>query len=374
MKRTWRDQARRMLYGDTDASNCLPTPPAGLAIPCDGEIRTVTWDVATVRRGEPSNVGSFPTGTGAALRISRNNYQKIRGNKFKRKYTINEILKHDIDLWVRINAWSGNWRRGMEGARTALGDKGRPGDNAKTVTTTETSQDGTKTTIESIQRDCNRDNSGVTRGNESQLKDLYGSYLPTEGGCDGEDQVHCKESSCRLEQIVRVTVAEGGYDPRVTVDNPRGFRINKEDLSVLPWVRTKWPSDGGELSACIRADFRCVKRVKPAYVLLPGYFDPWDPSSGIPEPGTSVPAPKPPAGPKSGAGSEPLPDDEPDTPDGPDESDRDERERGSDRRARGEDSDRASVERASWMFVQRSNQLTSTTEFWVDSVIREALA
>lgn len=269
-----------------------------LSIPCNGELYEKVWGAAMVRDSEGKKQGNLP---GAAYQSPTTGEWGGRGDGIPVKMTeslaasfiapIGLVGGADKDLWVRINAWAGNWRRAVDPRRSPT-DK-YPGSIRVGVNLPMYfgSDDGKvppfklPVEVESYKPDCSLDNLDVTKGNEPALKKHYGSYLPTgENPCGGEGQVHCDDSTCQLEQVRTVrnsagsVGAPGDLTERVAyhtdsgaksgyIYTQGGFRFSPvagqgAKPERLKKERTDWGSAYPirTIAVCVSAFFRCTKK------------------------------------------------------------------------------------------------------------------
>lgn len=263
-------------------------------IPCDRKVYEKVWGVDMVREGDV-NKRKDPPGSLWVRPASGENYgrgEDLGVRSWSREQVMGLVRSVDRDLWVRINAWAGSWRRGVETAGRRSVPSDAPGGSSTferpsrikdaIVADSKTGLTLPHASIEKTVPDCEDDNLSVTRGNEAALRENYGSYLPSEESpCGGEDQVRCKSSRCRLEHIWRVTDSSGGLLPmrvktdsgdawrRINTAGGFGVRFNpNQEGDTSPWYSSPYSSGWGQhvMHLCIYAYFRCVP---PKYVIYP---------------------------------------------------------------------------------------------------------
>ncbi|MHC4846858.1 MAG: hypothetical protein ACYTEG_00210 [Planctomycetota bacterium] len=286
-------------------------PSKSYVIPCDEEVFKKVWEADKVRQNAGTGQG-ISGGIGDAFHQLASGEPFARGKKGEaKKWSKQQVVKLirwiDNDLWVRINAWAGNWRRGIETAgRHRTSPFVKPTTNRGPLKVDfKRSFTLPNVRITGLTPDCHGDNLAVTSGEEHQLRRDYGSYLPKEGAeCGGEDQVRCKKRSCRLEHIWAIQGEAGGNLP-VDVHTDRGVKNEYINTAGGFGVYFNPNPDGSqttqmkdadeygeslgehEMQVCIFAFFRCVP--KPM-VVHPPTMIPRHPS--LPNPDEPLPPPR----------------------------------------------------------------------------------
>jgi hypothetical protein len=190
-------------------------------IPCDQSIHTVVWGPDLIRRNRAGVAGGYPQGAGVPYEYVVTSYDRDRRPPppLTRPQVVHTIRTIDKDLWIRLNAWVGNWRKGLEATTEAA---------APTPEVSYTADvNGVRTRL-TVQRPnewpgWHHNNvapfGGLSANMRRRLEKYYGSYLPNGRGRPGKDQIRCAKDDCVLDLVVAREDRSG------TEEYPEGFHL-----------------------------------------------------------------------------------------------------------------------------------------------------